>query len=85
MGKAETSLRYLEEKITELGEPCVNVISGRKLYMTDHRGIIELGTEHIEIGLKRGKISVRGTNLSLQAMNERELIITGRIGSVEWE
>ena len=85
MGKIGMSLRYLEDKISEAGEVCVDVISARKLYMSEHRGIIELEPEHIEISVRRGKISVRGTNLSLHAMNDRELVITGRIGSVEWE
>ena len=85
MGKTGTSLQYLEDKLPDAGQPSVNVISGRTLYMNGHGGILELGREHIGIAVKRGRISVRGTELSLQAMNGTELVITGRIGSVEWE
>ena len=85
MGKADKSIQGLEDIITGAGEASVNVISGKKLYMNDHRGIVKLGTEQIEIGMRRGKLTVRGTNLSLHAMNDRELIVTGKIGSVEWE
>ena len=85
MGISETALHGLEDMIPDAGQPSVSVISGKTLYMSDHGGIIELGREHIEIGMKRGRISVRGTDLSLRAMNARELIVTGKIGSVEWE
>ncbi len=85
MSKAERCVRGLEEKLSELEGDGVSVMSGRRLYLNGHKGIIELSSECIEVGLRRGKLSIRGSDLALQAMNDRELIITGRIGSAEWE
>ena len=32
-----------------------------------------------------GSVSILGTGLGLEAMNRRELLITGQIRSVEWD
>ena len=66
------------------GTGSVNIVGGRQALVEDHRGILEYSEERIVLALKRGKLSLTGSNLQLQAMNRGELLITGRIQNVEW-
>ena len=56
---------------------------GRQLHVENHRGIGAFGPEYMELLTADGPIRVRGAGLSLAAMNNRELIVMGRIASVE--
>ena len=40
---------------------------------------------HITVSTGRGKIGLNGEGLRLEAMNKTELLICGRLQSVEWE
>ena len=62
--------------------PRVTVTSGSAL-VENHRGIAELGTDLIEIKGGKAALRIRGEGLALKAMNRTELVITGRLFSVE--
>ncbi|MBQ1235545.1 MAG: YabP/YqfC family sporulation protein [Oscillospiraceae bacterium] len=66
------------------GTGSVSIVGGRQALVEDHRGILEYSEERIVLALKRGKLSLTGSDLQLQAMNRGELLITGRIQNVEW-
>ena len=66
------------------GTGSVSIVGGRQALVEDHRGILEYSEERIVLALKRGKLSLTGSNLQLQAMNRGELLISGRIQNVEW-
>lgn len=51
----------------------------------NHRGILEYGREHIVVSTGRGKISLTGSGLKLEAMNKCQLLIGGELKNVEWE
>lgn len=68
-----------------LGESMVTVTAGRRLLVENHRGILEYGTELIAVALGRGRLLVFGSELCLEAMNQRELLLGGSIRRVEWE
>ena len=46
---------------------------------------MDYGRERIVVSLGRGKLNISGAELVIAAMNRRELLISGRIQSVEWE
>ncbi len=67
------------------GTASVRVIGGRKALVEGHRGILEYSSERIVLALRKGRISINGSGLSIEAMNGGELLAAGRIESVEWQ
>ena len=67
-----------------LGSGKLTVTGERRVLAENHRSILEYSPEHIVVAFARGKASINGTALCLNAMNGRELLISGRIQSVEW-
>ena len=63
----------------------LSVTAGRRALVENHRGVLEYGRERILVKLSRGRLAINGVELCLSAMNRGELLITGRIRSVEWE
>lgn len=68
-----------------LGAAKLTVTAGRRALIENHRGILEYGTEQIIVSTGRGKLRLQGSELKLMAMSGRELLISGRLNSVEWE
>lgn len=63
----------------------ISVSAGCRALVENHRGVLEYSGERIVISAGRGRISVMGASLLIEAMNSNELLISGRIQSVEWE
>ena len=57
---------------------------GRRALLEGQRGILEYTAERIVVSFGREKLSLMGDGLRLSAMNAGELLIHGRIRSVEW-
>lgn len=68
-----------------LGCAKLTVTGGRKVLVENHKGVVDYGKERIVISVGRGKLNINGSELNLSAMNKQELLISGRIQSVEWE
>lgn len=68
-----------------LGSAKLTLTANRRALVENHCGILEYGPEQIQVSVKRGKIVLRGSNLRLTAMNKGELLICGKLQSVEWE
>jgi len=68
-----------------LGAAKLSLTAGRQALVENHKGILEYGTERILISTGRGKIVLSGTALRLAAMNKSQLLVSGRIHTVEWE
>ena len=68
-----------------LGTAKLTVTGGRRLLVENHRGVMDYGRDRIVVSLGRGKLNISGAELVIAAMNRRELLISGRIQSVEWE
>lgn len=88
------SIKELPQELTErlelpqealLGVAKLTVTGGRRALVENHRGVLEYGEERIVVSVGRGKLTVSGGGLGIEAMNRRELLIRGRIQSVEWE
>ncbi len=63
----------------------LTVVDGRQLLLENHRGLLSYGSERMVIAMKRGRLCLTGSGLSLLAMNRRELLIGGKLQAVEWE
>ena len=68
-----------------LGAAKLTLTANRRALIENHCGIEEYGLEEIRVRLKRGGIVLRGSDLRLEAMNREELLICGKLQSVEWE
>lgn len=68
-----------------LGTAKLTVTGGRRLLVENHRGIMDYSQERIVVSLGRGRLNISGTGLVIHAMNRQELLIGGRIQSMEWE
>ena len=82
--------RELAEKLELPGEllphtGSVQIIGGRQALVEGQRGILEYSEERVVLALKRGKIILSGSGLRLRAMMSGEMLISGKIQTVEWE
>ena len=64
------------------GLPLVEIAGERRILIENHSGVSLYGPEHICVHVKFGQISVRGSGLSMAKMSRRQLVITGRVDSV---
>ncbi len=67
------------------GLPLIELIGDAQLRVERHRGILAYDPKEIHIGAGRLTVRVRGLDMELRSMSRSELLITGRIFSVELE
>lgn len=63
----------------------ISVYSGRRAVVENHRGVLDFTPDRIEIAAERSKVYVMGTGLLIKAINKSDMLIIGKIQSVEWE
>jgi len=81
-GELAEKLELPGEIIPGMGS--VNIVGGRRALVEGYRGILEYSDERVVLSLKRGKLSLNGAGLRLEAMKAGELLVSGRIQTVEW-
>lgn len=67
------------------GMPRIELVGDGQLRVERHRGILAYDPGEIHIAAGRVTIRVLGFDMELRTMNRQELIVTGRICSVELE
>jgi len=67
------------------GTAGINIMGGRQAFVEGHRGILEYSEERLVLALRKGRIIINGSGLRLEAMNAGELMLSGKIVSVEWQ
>ena len=65
------------------GLPRVELVGDREVRMENHRGILAYGEQEIHISGGAFVIKVVGEELKLRSMTGLELLITGRIASIQ--
>lgn len=83
--KREELIDRLELPSDALGVPKLSISGRRRLLIENHCGILCYGDSLIEVGSRSMKIKVRGDELRLRAMDKNDMLICGRIISVELE
>jgi sporulation protein YqfC len=66
------------------GLPRLEITGFKQLRMENHQGIVTYSTEEIRVSGGRSEVCVRGSGLTLRAMNSRELLITGQLRQLEF-
>ena len=62
----------------------MTALDDRRLLIENHRGVLEYGEALIRVDGGKGEIVLRGEGLRMSAMNREELLIAGRLQSLEW-
>ena len=65
------------------GLPLIELAGDRRVLMENHNGVTEYGKERICVKVKFGQVCICGKELCLAKMTKSQLIICGRIDSVE--
>lgn len=66
------------------GVPRVTVTGCRRVFIENHRGILEYGENEIDVNGGRAIIKVHGDRLRLCSMNDGELLISGDVFGLEF-
>ncbi len=62
----------------------IELLGDGGFFMEGHEGILAYGTEEIELGAGRLTVRVTGSGLTLRAMTQREVHISGKIDAVNF-
>lgn len=65
------------------GSAKLSVYGKSKVLIENHRGILHYGENEIELSAKGMTIRILGDELSISAMDKNDMLITGRIISLE--
>ena len=88
-GKKNTSnkinniLEFPEEISTN--EPKITIIGFKKIMVENYKGILEYENFFVRLNTQIGVLNINGFNLSLNEMTDEDLIITGKIESIDFE
>lgn len=62
----------------------LELLGDRELRMEAHKGILAYGPSEIHVSGGKVVVRIRGEGLELRSMNPAELLITGRISSLDF-
>ena len=65
------------------GLPLIELAGDRRVLMENHAGVTEYGHERICVKVKFGQVCICGQELCLAKMTKSQLIVCGRIDSIE--
>lgn len=63
--------------------PIVELAGDKRVLIERHNGVVEYDTERIKVLVKYGTVCVQGGGLQLKQMTKEQLVVTGRIDSVQ--
>ena len=79
----ETAERFELPPEAVAGMPRSTITGRSRVLVENHRGLLEYGEDTVEVAGGRIRVRIHGTELQLRAMDRNDLVITGRILSVE--
>lgn len=83
--KAQELADRLQLPMEALGAAKLSLTAGRWLLLENHSGVMEYSAERVCIGCGRGRVNISGAGLKIDAMSGSEILLSGRIQTVEWE
>ncbi len=63
----------------------IEVSGRREVFIENHKGIVNLCEEEIEVNSCSGSVCVMGSELRVKAMNSLELAVCGKIEKIEFK
>lgn len=64
--------------------PTITIIGNDEINIENHKGIVEYSRELLRINSKLGIVKVVGENLFIKEISQEELLLTGKIHSIEF-
>lgn len=83
--KAQELADRLQLPMEALGATKLSLTAGRWLLLENHSGVREYSEDRVCIGCGRGRVNISGVGLEIDSMSERDILLSGRIHTVEWE
>ncbi len=89
----EEKLNEIKESVSEAFElpkdimldlPKITMLGDVELYIENHKGIIEYSIEKIRVDINKGTLIILGKDLFIKTIITEEIIISGKIYSVEF-
>ena len=68
-----------------VGELKLSVVDRHRALIENHRGLLACTEERIVVRGSHGSLSLSGVGLCIEAMNEKDLLISGKLERVEWD
>jgi len=81
--KINEFLEMPEEITTD--KPKITILGFEELVIENYKNILEYEEIFIKINTYRGAININGVNLKLIQMNKEDIMITGKIDSIDFE
>lgn len=66
-----------------LGEPKITVTGDFMVEIVNHKGIISLSDDQIEVNTRKYIYKIRGSSLVITALTDEELSISGNVKAIE--
>jgi sporulation protein YqfC len=92
MGRVEKKQKF-KAKIADLLElpsdvlldlPRLVLMGNQRLFLENHRGIIEYTNEVVRIDTPVGEVKATGKNLNLLLITKEEIMLEGELSKLEW-
>lgn len=81
--KIDQMLEIPEELSTT--EPKITIMGFKKMLIENYKGILEYQEFYIRLSTYEGIININGFNLSVNEMTGEDVMITGKIESIDFE
>ena len=65
------------------GQTIIEIVDDRRVLIERHEGVVEYGTQRIQVLAKYGAICIMGCGLQLKHMTKQQMIVCGQIDSVQ--
>lgn len=66
-------------------EPKITILGFEKIMIENYKGILEYENFYVRLNTNIGVLNINGINLSLNEMTDEDLLITGKIESIDFE
>ncbi|EYE88120.1 sporulation protein YqfC [Fervidicella metallireducens AeB] len=76
------SLELPKEVLSET--PVIKIIGNNEIYIENHKGILEYGTNRIRINTVLGVLVIEGYNFEISEINQEDIKITGFTEAIEF-
>ncbi|MGE5559640.1 MAG: sporulation protein YqfC [Chloroflexota bacterium] len=67
-----------------LDVPRLTLIGNLQVAIDNHRGLIEYSRDRVRVGMNTGQLIVTGTDLTISFVHDEDLLVTGKLKSIEF-
>ena len=68
-----------------LGGAKLSVVDARQALIENHKGLLTCTEELIAVRVGQGSLRLYGSGLYIEAMNDTEMLICGKLSRAEWD